>query len=46
MKIKLMTVNIGNRSFKIDKLVGQALHIVDIDFVIYESDTWSNPHYR
>ena len=23
----------------------QALHIVDIDFIIYESDTWTNPHY-
>ena len=27
------------------KRLGQALHIVDIDFIIYESDTWSNPHY-
>ena len=28
------------------KRLGQALHIVDIDFIIYESDTWANPHYK
>ena len=28
------------------KRLGQALHIVDIDFIIYESDTWTNPHYE
>ena len=27
------------------KRLGQALHIVDIDFIVYESDTWTNPHY-
>jgi hypothetical protein len=28
------------------KRLGQALHIVDIDFIVYESDTWTNPHYN
>ena len=36
----------GGTLYNMPLNLGQALHIVDIDFVIYESDTWSNPHYR
>ena len=32
-------------SLHLMKRLGQALHIVDIDFVIYECDTWTDPHY-
>ena len=36
---------VDTNSLHLLKRLGQALHIVDIDFIIYESDTWSNPHY-
>ena len=35
---------VDTNSLHLLKRLGQALHIVDIDFIIYESDTWSNPH--
>ena len=36
---------VDTNSLHLLKRLGQALHIVDIDFIIYESDTWSNPQY-
>ena len=36
---------VDTNSLHLLKRLGQALHIVDIDFIIYESDTWTNPHY-
>ena len=45
MRLSDLLFCVDTNSLHLLKRLGQALHIVDIDFIIYESDTWSNPHY-
>ena len=45
LKLSDLLICCDTNSLHLLKRLGQALHIVDIDFIIYESDTWSNPHY-
>ena len=45
MRLSDLLICCDTNSLHLLKRLGQALHIVDIDFIIYESDTWTNPHY-
>ena len=46
MRLSDLLICCDTNSLHLLKRLGQALHIVDIDFIIYESDTWTNPHYE
>ena len=45
LRLSDLLICCDTNSLHLLKRLGQALHIVDIDFIIYESDTWTNPHY-
>lgn len=46
LRLSDLLICCDTNSLHLLKRLGQALHIVDIDFIIYESDTWTNPHYN